>query len=315
MVQTKIFFASDIHGSERVFVKFINASKFYEADALILGGDVTGKVVIPIVEQSNGTFSARFMGEDISVKSKEELDELSMKIRYTGYYPLVTSPQNAEELSVNKEKLDAVFLQLMVETVKSWVNIAEERLKGTGVKCYIMPGNDDRPEIGELLNSLSTQILNPEGKVVKIDDGHEMISLGFSNITPWNAPRDIPEEELARKLEQMSALVVDMKNCLFNVHCPPFDSGLDSAPKLDKDRTPSMDSQFIPVGSRAVREAIEKYQPLLGLHGHIHESRGIRKIGRTVCINPGSEYSEGYLRGALVVVDDKKVKAFMLTSG
>jgi Icc-related predicted phosphoesterase len=228
---------------------------------------------------------------------------------------LVTSPQNAEELSVNKEKLDAVFLQLMIETVKSWVNIAEERLKGTGVKCYIMPGNDDRPEIGELLNGLSPQILNPEGKVVKIDDGHEMISLGFSNITPWNAPRDIPEEELAQRLQQMSALVVDMKNCLFNVHCPPFDSGLDSAPRLDKDRTPSMDSQFIPVGSQAVREAIEKCQPLLGLHGHIHESRGIRKIGRTVCINPGSEYSEGYLRGALVVVDDKKVKAFMLTSG
>jgi hypothetical protein len=315
MTQTKVFFASDVHGSEKVFMKFIKASKFYEANVLILGGDLTGKVVIPIVEQSDGSYSARFIGQDITIKSKEELEELSKRIRYTGYYPLVTNPQNAEELSASKAKLDAVFSQLMVERIKSWVDLAEERLKNVDVKCYIMPGNDDRPEIGEALHRSSIFMLNPEGKIVKVDDHHEMVSLGFSNITPWNAPRDIPEEELEQKLEQMATSVVDMKNCIFNLHCPPFDSGLDSAPRLDEDHKPSMDAQFIPVGSQAVRKAIEKYQPLLGLHGHIHESRGIRKIGRTICINPGSEYAEGYLRGALVVLDEKKIKTFMLTSG
>lgn len=204
MTQTKIFFASDAHGSEKVFMKFIKASKFYEANVLILGGDLTGKVVIPIVEQSDGSYSARFIGQDIAIKSKEELEELSKRIRYTGYYPLVTSPQKAEELSASKTKLDAVFSQLMVERIKSWVDIAEERLKDVDVKCYIMPGNDDRSEIGEALDRSSIFMLNPEGKIVKVDDHHEMISLGFSNITPWNAPRDIAEEELEQKLEQMA---------------------------------------------------------------------------------------------------------------
>jgi Icc-related predicted phosphoesterase len=316
MVQTRIFFASDLHGSERVFMKFINAPKYYDADALILGGDVTGKVVIPIVENPNGSYSARFMGQEFTVKSSKELEELSKRIRYTGYYPLVTNQQEAEELSASKEKLNEVFLQLMTETVKSWVNIAEERLKNSGVKCYIMPGNDDRPEIGEILSeSSSDQIVNPEGKVVNLDDGHEMISLGLSNITPWNAPRDVPEEVLEEKLEQMTSSVQHMENCVFNLHCPPFDSGLDSAPKLDKDHKPGIDTELTPVGSVAVRQAIDKFQPLLGLHGHIHESRGIRKIGRTICINPGSEYTEGYLRGALVAFDGSKVKTFMLTSG
>jgi Icc-related predicted phosphoesterase len=315
LARAKIFFTSDIHGSEKVFMKFIKASKFYEADVLILGGDVTGKVVIPIVEQSDGSYSARFIGQDLTIRSKEDLDELSKKIRYTGYYPLLTNPAEAEELSINKGKLDAVFLHLMIERVNSWVSIAEDRLKGTDVRCYIMPGNDDRPEIGEVLDHSSKLVINPEGKVVQVCDHHEMISLGYSNITPWNAPRDIPEAELERKIEQLTASVTDMGNCIFNLHCPPFDSGLDSAPKLDKDHKPMMDTQFIPVGSEAVRKSIEKHQPLLGLHGHIHESRGIRKIGRTICINPGSEYTEGYLRGALIVLDDKKVKTFMLTSG
>lgn len=314
-MQTKIFFASDIHGSEKVFMKFMKACKFYEANVLILGGDVTGKVVIPIVEQPNGGYSARFIGEDLTIKSKQELEELSKKIRYTGYYPLVTNQQTAEELSNSKEKLDAVFTKLMVERVKSWMGLLEERLKGTSVKCYVMPGNDDRPEISEALNGTSTEVINSEEKVVKIDGLHEMISLGFSNITPWNAPRDISEEELSRKIEATAVPVVDMQNCIFNLHCPPFDSGLDSAPKLDQDHKPAVDTQFYPVGSKAVRSAIEKYQPLLGLHGHIHESRGVRKIGRTMCINPGSEYTEGYLRGALVVLDEKKLRTFMLTSG
>jgi len=65
----------------------------------------------------------------------------------------------------------------------------------------------------------------------------------------------------------------------------------------------------------AVREAIEKYKPLLGLHGHIHESRGVVNIGRTLCINPGSEYGEGIIRGAIVDLAKDKVLSYQLTSG
>jgi Icc-related predicted phosphoesterase len=71
-----------------------------------------------------------------------------------------------------------------------------------------------------------------------------------------------------------------------------------------------------PVGSTAVREAIERQRPLLGLHGHVHESAGVEKIGRTVCINPGSDYGDGILRGAIVELDrDRGVRNWQLTQG
>jgi hypothetical protein len=72
---------------------------------------------------------------------------------------------------------------------------------------------------------------------------------------------------------------------------------------------------MISVGSKAVRAAIEKYQPLVGLHGHIHESRSAQKIGRTTCINPGSEYGEGILRGCLVTFAEGVIEGFQMTSG
>jgi hypothetical protein len=69
------------------------------------------------------------------------------------------------------------------------------------------------------------------------------------------------------------------------------------------------------VGSTAVAEMIEKYQPLLGLHGHIHEATGKRQIGRTLCVNPGSNYTEGILNGFILTLDDKKIKGAIFTSG
>jgi len=146
-----------------------------------------------------------------------------------------------------------------------------------------------------------------------------MISCGYSNMTPWNCPRDFPEEELNKKISEMTAQVEEMEKCIFNLHCPPFNTMLDQAPKLDKDLNPSVQPggglEMAPVGSTAVREAIQKHQPLLGLHGHIHESKGTFKIGRTLCMNPGSEYAERILRGLLLDIDGNRVKDFMFTSG
>jgi len=68
-------------------------------------------------------------------------------------------------------------------------------------------------------------------------------------------------------------------------------------------------------GSKSVRRAIEKYQPLLGLHGHIHESQSVAKIGKTTCINPGSEYGEGVLRGCIVILGDGKIEGYQMTRG
>lgn len=205
----------------------------------------------------------------------------------------------------------------MLETLNRWIELADKRLKGTGIQCYITGGNDDLFDIEPVLNN-AEYIVNPEGKVVHIDEHHEMISSGYSNMTPWECPRDIPEEELLKKIDQAASQVENMKNCIFNLHCPPYDTGIDTAVELDEKLRPvTIGGQVsqIPVGSTAVRTAIEKYQPLLGLHGHIHESRGDIKIKKTLCINPGSEYGEGILRGVIINLTEKKIKSLMLTSG
>jgi hypothetical protein len=318
MGETKIFFASDVHGSEKAYMKFINAGKFYKVDIVILGGDLTGKMIIPIVKQPDSSYKAVFLGSECVVKNTEELERLEKNIRFNGFYPYRTTLEEKERLDDAPEKVDGLFSQLMVEGIQRWVSLAEERLKGTGIKCYIMPGNDDRFEIDKVLTN-STCVIDPEGTIVKIDEHHEMISTGFSNITPWNAPRECPEEDLAKKIEDMVSQVKNIENCIFNLHCPPINSRIDAAPKLDKQLrpilSPSGGFEMIPAGSTSVRRAIEEHQPLLGLHGHIHESKGFCRIGRTLCLNPGSEYSEGILRGAIIAIDEKKVKSFILTRG
>jgi Icc-related predicted phosphoesterase len=317
-VITRIFYTTDLHGSEKVFVKFLNAAKMYQANVAIMGGDMTGKMIVPIVKLGENQFKSKFLGTEVIANNKDELDKLEFNIRYNGFYPYYTDPAEMEELNKDPAKVDALFNKVMVDTLKRWMSMAEERLKGTNAKIYMTPGNDDALSIDEVLNS-SSMVINPEGKVVMIDDHHEMLSSGYSNPTPWDSPREATEEEMEKKIEDMASLVKDMKNCIFNLHCPPYDSGLDVAPKLGKDLKPVVIAgtgvEMVPVGSTSIRKLIEKYQPLIGLHGHIHEARGETKIGRTVCYNPGSEYGEGILRGIIVNIDEKSVKSRLFVSG
>ena len=318
MAFTRIFFTSDVHGSEVCFLKFVNAAKTYQANVLILGGDITGKMIVPIVEQPDGTFAASFLGSTQIMKTREERDTLEKNIRYSGYYPYRATQSEVEDLQADKKKLDDLFSGIMADGIRRWISLAEERLKGTNVKCYISPGNDDRFNIDDALKSSST-ILDPEDEVVWIDDHHEMITSGWTNVTPWNSPRETTEEKLGEIFGKMISKVTRMDSCIFNLHCPPYNTPLDEAPELDKTLKPVVSSggevSMIHVGSTQVRQLIEKHKPLLVLHGHIHEARGYWKIGRTLCINPGSEYGEGILRGALLNIDEKGVKSHLLTGG
>jgi len=317
MSQTRIFYATDIHGSEICFTKFLRAGEFYKAQVLIMGGDITGKMVIPLIEQHDGSFSVDFMGTTRTAKGDKELSSLEKSITDAGFYPYRTTLSEFQELKADQAKVDSLFSALMVESVRRWLAMAEESLNHTDVRCYITPGNDDRFDIDPLFKN-DQRVINPEGQVLDLDEHHEMISTGYTNMTPWNCPRDISEEELAKKLDSMAARVEDMSNCIFNFHCPPFDSGLDSAPKLDEELRVSVKDgglSMVPVGSISVRSAIERHQPPLGLHGHIHESKGTSKIGRTLCVNPGSEYSEGILRGMILNVEKDRVKGYLPTSG
>ena len=318
MAATRIFFTTDTHGSNVVFRKFINAGKFYEAQVIILGGDITGKKVIPFVRQADGTFKVNHLDREHIIKDGEEAEAFKTSITDMGYYPYMTDPDEVQQLGGDQAAQDAIFKRLMKERISGCLDLAEERLEGTDIKCYVQPGNDDEYEIDELFEGRS-RVVNPEGKVIQIDEHYTMISTGHANITPWNCPRDVPEERLQEIIDAMAGQVTDFDHCIFNFHCPPYDTILDQAPELDAEMRPQLEMggkpHMVPVGSPAIRRAIDQYQPRLGLHGHIHESRGSQKLGRTLCLNPGSEYGEGVLRGVIVDIDKKGVKSFTFTSG
>lgn len=313
----RIFFVSDVHGSERCFRKFINAASFYKADVLILGGDITGKVLVPIIDNYDGTYSLTLFGDHVVVDSRK-LEECKKMLRDAGQYYYVTSKNEYEELSSNKEKMDKIFNECMVSTIRAWIELANTRLKGSKVRCFISPGNDDRFEIDEVLRDNGI-VINPENRIVEVVPKVEMITLGFSNPTPWKSPREVTEDKLAEMIDKLASSLANPSSSIFNLHVPPFGTEIDKAPAIDEEfkyiKEGLSSVKTVYAGSKAVRSAIERYQPLLGLHGHIHESRGVVKINRTICINPGSEYSNGVLRGALIIIDGERVKEYMLTSG
>lgn len=314
----RIYFTSDLHGSEKCWLKFLATPKFYNADVIIVGGDITGKFLVPFIHLPNGIVEVNFMGRVERLQKEGDIERFKTQINNMGYYAFETTPEEYEMYRNDSKKVEALFSKLLLERVENWVRLAEERLKGQKVKVFVSAGNDDMFEVDEVL-ARSSLIQHPDGKLVEID-GFEMISLGYANITPWKCTRDIPEAELEQKIEALAKQIRHMETAIFNLHVPPYDSGIDQAPKLTEDlqvvNSPSGEPLLIPVGSTAVRQAIEKYQPMLGLHGHIHEAKGHRKIGRTTIINPGSEYAEGVLNGALIDIDPRKgVQRVNLVSG
>jgi Icc-related predicted phosphoesterase len=289
----------------------------YGADIIMLGGDITGKVLVPIVEQENGQYNTEYMGIVTELKSKDELEKVIKHVSDAGGYPYLCTKNEFDKLKTDKAYLDTIFKKLIIQRVETWIRIAEEKLKDSGVEVYIMPGNDDYLEIDDVLNR-SSFIINPDGRVVEIKGGYEMISSGYANITPWKAPRDIPDEELEKILEAMASQLRRPSSSIFSLHAPPYNTPIDLAPQLDNTFKPVIAGGEIVmshVGSKAVRKVIEEYQPLLGLHGHIHESKGVVRIGKTLCINAGSDYLAGNLQGALITIEDDKVKSYILTAG
>jgi Icc-related predicted phosphoesterase len=319
---TRLFFASDFHGSQRIFRKFLNAAKHYEADVLVMGGDVVGKLAIPVIREGNGRFRAHLMGKTEHLEGPADLESFEERLGTLGYYSKVMDEDEYRAIQSDAAAVESVFHDLARERLASWIELAETRLAGSGVKCFVIGGNDDDPEVLELLKNASTQsIVFCEGKEVEIDDHHRMISVGFSNRTPWKTPRELDDDDLGKMIEGLAGSVADAQHAIFNLHVPPVDSTLDTCPMLDWSTNPP--TQIVKggqvvlhgAGSRAVRRAIELHQPMLSLHGHIHESAGVVKIGRTTSVNPGSEYGEGVLRGCLLTLARDEVKSYQLTAG
>ena len=311
----KIFFATDIHGSEICWRKFLNAAAFYKADMVILGGDVTGKVMIPIVAH-NGYWQVTIRGETHRIENREALADIETQIRNRGSYPAIVSPDELQHLSEEEGEVDRRFSVEMMHSLDRWLDMADTKLRGGQIGCVLNGGNDDIFEIDEIIET-SPCVTFAEGKVLDLG-GFSMVSMGWTNPTPWDTFREAPEDDLARKIEDVAQHVPDMGRAIFNFHAPPYGSGLDDAPALDDTlRVIHGGAVMKAVGSVAVRDSINKHQPLLSVHGHIHESRGIRKMGRTLAINPGSVYGDGVLQGAVIELDAKKAKVsrYLLVNG
>ena len=318
MGATRIYYASDVHGSNRCFRKFLNAAKFYQANVLVMGGDILGKAIVFLEEASHGVYVTEEHGRQVRLTTESELQAFEQRASDKGLYPYRSRQGEPQELR-DEGEIEALFERLMKARLLEWLDLADERLQNTEVRCYLMGGNDDPPSVLDVLADAGRYRLvrNPEESVVQLDETCEMISCGWSNPTPWHTPRECSEEELERRIAQLMAQVKRPESAVLNLHVPPFQSGLDDAPELDASlrvQASLGQTRFKPVGSTAVRAAIERYQPLLGLHGHVHEAHATCKIGRTVCINPGSDYSEGILHGVLVTLNKGKLKGYQMVS-
>jgi Icc-related predicted phosphoesterase len=315
--KTRIFFVSDVHGSDRMFFKFLNAAPVFRANILMIGGDVAGKEITPVFMKDGGA-AAELQGVLRNARTKEEIETLEKDIRSIGNYPYPTTNGEWKEAVQDPSKMDGIFDALIKESVERWCRVAEERLKPQGVRIFLNKGNDDPPILEETIRS-SGFVEYPNERAINIDGNHEMISLGYANMTPWKLPGDLPEDVLASKIDALAAQLKDVKNSIFNIHVPPVNTHLDVAPRLDANLRPVVaaggEPEMAHVGSTAVRSAIERYQPLLSLHGHIHESKGFTKIGRTNCFNPGSEFTSGVLKGLLLDLSESKIESYMLTTG
>jgi len=315
VVRMKVFFATDIHGSEVCWRKFLNAAAFYKADMVILGGDVTGKVMVPIVDHG-GHWKVTVRGQEYTLDSQQELEDIKTQIRNAGSYPALVSPDELQELSREEGAVDRRFTVEMTQSLDRWLDMADGKLRGGEIPCILNGGNDDIWEIDDIIEQ-SPCVSFAEGKLLDLD-GFSLVSMGWTNPTPWDTFREAPEPELAAKIDAVVSQVPDMGRAIFNFHAPPYGTGLDEAPALDATLRPIHGGAVMkPVGSTAVRDAIQKHQPMLSVHGHIHESRGIKKMGRTLAINPGSVYGDGVLQGAVLDLNAKKGKVtrYLLVNG
>jgi Icc-related predicted phosphoesterase len=321
MSELTIFYVADIHGSDVCFRKWLNAAGFYGADVLVIGGDLTGKVLLPIypVEGPGSGWTTTWKEREQRLETRHEVDELVRAARNEGTYGYVTTRDEVAEIRASVERERAVFGRLKLAALEEWLGLAAERLAGRPVQAFIMPGNDDPPEIDGLL-AQSTALRDVQGAVVELAPGISMASRGESTPTPWHTPRELPEADLGDRVRDVVAQLPDTGTTIWNMHMPPHDTGIDRAPRLDDALRIQYDGSgeptMVPVGSTAIRELIAERQPTIALHGHIHEGRGRYKIGATSGFNPGSQYQDGVLLGLLIRVSSKHgLRSFAFTAG
>ena len=311
-----LYFVADIHGSEVCWRKFLNAARHYGVDTVLVGGDVTGKALVPIVERAEGGVAASLGGRVQVARTVDEIAELERNIRFNGFYPYHCTAAAYEQIVEDPAHRDAVFTEIMAETLRNWLRLADERLSGTGIQALVIPGNDDGWYVDDVLGE-SSQIINSDGRVVDLGE-FQVLGFGPSNRTPWNTARELDEPDIEARLDALATGLDPDKPTVVMTHVPPYDTRIDDAPALRPDlsvQSVGGEPSYGPVGSTAVRSFLGRVQPMLSLHGHIHESRGVARLGRTIAVNPGSEYATGALLGAIVTIKGGAVISQQLVRG
>jgi len=315
----RLYVCSDLHASERAWRKLINATRAntYKADVVLIAGDLTGKALVPIVEEPAGVFTATLLGTRRVARSEQELADLERSIADVGYYSIRVSSAERDAMESDPSIVTRHFHEQIAQRLRDWLALATERLSGSSVPIYLMPGNDDEFEIDPILAE-NGYARNVNEQVVDLTPWHQLVSMGWSSPTPWSTPRELPEEEFLDRLSSLMAGVRDPTKSVIMTHVPPYDSGLDTAPLLSPSLQPTASAGDLlrgPVGSTGVRRAIETFRPVVGVHGHIHESGGERRIGNTLCVNAGSEANHGVLRGYLIDLGQDGVEKRMRVEG
>lgn len=318
----RLFFATDLHASEACFRKFLAAAHVYDVDLLVLGGDVMGKAVVPLVEDpASGGVRAGHGPQATLLTGDEQISGFVRRVADEGNYAVRLTRERAEELAAEPGELHAELTAAARRRLEEWVVLAEQRLAERGTRCYVTGGNDDPEDVLEpLRRPAGSPVVFCEGEVEDLGEGISILSLGYSNPTPWRTPRELPEEELLSRILALAERAGDPRRTIFNLHVPPVGTGLDRCPVLDTSTDPPSvvrvggEVQYFDAGSVAVRQALEDLQPFLSLHGHIHESRGATRLGRTLALNPGSEYSAAALKGAIATLDVER-PSFQFTTG
>jgi uncharacterized protein len=311
----RIIFGTDLHGSESAFRKLVNAALKYDADVLMLGGDLTGKSIVPVIAV-NGHHEADLLGRTVVARTSTELAELEKTIRLGGQYVFRSTPDEVDELRADPQRIEDLFHAVQRESLTSWFDLAAERLAGRGVRAYVIAGNDDPFEIDDVLLA-HEYVTSVDGRTAEIEDGLTVLGFGGSTPTPWKTPREYPDEDVTARVRELAEELPDPRASVWNVHVPPYGTGLDFAPEVDENLQLKIEAgqqRMIPVGSRGLRDAIAEYQPMVSLHGHVHESRAFARLGATVVVNPGSEYSEGVIRAAFVVIKRGKARVQFLSA-
>ena len=306
-MSTVLYYASDIHGSDVLWRKFINAGKYYDAQVLVMGGDITGKAVVPVVDTGSGYRVQEVTGGQLL--DEDALPAVEKRVRDMGFYPYRLREDELEAIYADEAAVDEVFAKVMRDSLAAWLQLAETRLAGTGTRLYVMIGNDDDVTLREVL-AASKVAVDPEDQVVEIGEGFTMYSCGWTNRTPWNTPREMPEDEFEVHLEGHLVGLERPERAVFNFHCPPYGTGLDRAPLLDDTLKPIVRAGAVEIDLRGLHGGAPRHRAPPARPGparpHPRIARCRAKLGKTLLHQHGQRVRRGRTARGLVTLDAKK---------